>query len=178
VQIGGIAAPLFYAAPGQINVQVPFELAPGNRYQVQVNNGGSLSTPDSIQVAPVSPGMAVLSGVIIAQRYPDNSLITEASPAKPGDYLTIYLVGLGATDQPVATGAAAPGNTLVHPLAVPTLTLNGNPVPVAFAGLTPLFVGLYQMNFQIPANTPNGDLNLVVSQAGVASNMAILPVKQ
>jgi uncharacterized protein (TIGR03437 family) len=61
---------------------------------------------------------------------------------------------------------------------MPTLTLNGNPVPVEFAGLTPQFVGLYQINFQIPANTPDGDLNLVVYQAGVASNTAILPVKQ
>jgi uncharacterized protein (TIGR03437 family) len=43
VLIGGIAAPLFHVAPGQINAQIPFELTAGNQCQVQVNNSGALS---------------------------------------------------------------------------------------------------------------------------------------
>jgi adhesin/invasin len=179
VLIGGIAAPLFYVSPEQINAQLPFALLPGNLYQVQVNNGGALSTPNSIEVAPHTPGIAALeSGQVIAQSYPNYSLVTEATPAKPGDYVTIYLVGLGATDPPVAAGSPSPTYGLAHPLIAPTLNLNGNAVPVEFAGLTPGSVGLYQINFQVPPDAPDGDLNLIVSQGGVDSNAATLPVKQ
>ena len=179
VLIGGIAAPLFYVSPEQINAQLPFALLPGNLYQVQVNNGGALSTPNSIEVAPHTPGIAALeSGQVIAQSYPNYSLVTEAAPAKPGQYVTIYLVGLGATDPPVAAGASSPADGLAHPLIAPTLNLNGNTVPIEFAGLTPGSVGLYQINFQVPADTPDGDLTLIVSQGGVDSNAATLPVKQ
>jgi adhesin/invasin len=178
VLIGGIAAPLFYVSPGQIDAQLPFSLAPGMLAQVQVNNSGALSTPDVIHLTSDSPGIAVLpSGQVIAQRYPDNSLVTDATPARPGDYLTIYLVGLGATDQPVAAGSSSPSGVLVRPLIAPVLYLSGNPVPVAFGGLTPGSVGLYQINFQVPAGTPDGDLTLLVSQGGVNSNVTTLPVK-
>jgi uncharacterized protein (TIGR03437 family) len=88
-----------------------------------------------------------------------------------------YLAGLGLTDTSVADGAASPSSPLAHPLVTPLLTLNGSDVPIAFAGLTPGFVGLYQINFQIPANAPNGNLTLVVSQSGVVSNATTLPVQ-
>jgi uncharacterized protein (TIGR03437 family) len=179
VLIGGVAAPLFYVSPGQINAQVPFELTPGNQYQIQVNKSGTLSTPEMVQVAAQTPAIAALaSGQVIAQRYPDYSLVTEDAPARPGDHLTIYLTGLGATDQRVASGAPSPASALIHPLAAPTLTLNGNTVPVDFAGLAPGSVGLYQINFEVPEGTPGGNLVLVVCQAGSISNAATLPVKR
>jgi uncharacterized protein (TIGR03437 family) len=47
-------------------------------------------------------------------------------------------------------------------------------VPVAFAGLTPALVGLYQMNFQAPAGLSAGNLNVTVTQGGQTSNPVIL----
>ena len=88
----------------------------------------------------------------------------------------LYLAGLGATDVPLATGAASPANPLAHPLIPPTLTLNGVNQLYQFAGLTPGLVGLYQINFLVPAGTPEGDMQLIVSQSGIASNAVILPV--
>jgi uncharacterized protein (TIGR03437 family) len=49
---------------------------------------------------------------------------------------------------------------------------------VQFAGLTPGFVGLYQVNFQVPSNSGTGDLTLIVSQNGVPSNATRLPVSK
>jgi uncharacterized protein (TIGR03437 family) len=178
VLIGGIPAPLFYVGPGQINAEVPFELIPGMGYQLQVNVNGALSTPGPIQIVTAAPGLAASSGQIIAQHAADYSLVSEASPARPGEYIILYLAGLGATDNAVATGAAAPSNPLSRTLAAPVLTLNGSAVPIAFAGLTPSAVGLYQIDFQLPANTPNGDLTLSVTQAAATSNVTILPVHQ
>ena len=56
----------------------------------------------------------------------------------------------------------------------PTLTLNGTAVPTVFVGLTPTAVGLYQIDFQMPANIPGGNLPLFVTQDGVNSNTVIM----
>jgi uncharacterized protein (TIGR03437 family) len=176
VTIGGIPAPLYYVSPTQIDAQVPFELLPGDQYEVIVETAGAFSTPGSIQVIAAAPGIAAFpNGMIIAQ-HADYSLVTTASPAIPGEYIVIYLAGMGLTNVPVADGAPSPSIPLASPLIAPTLTLNGVVVPSSFAGLTPTFVGLYQMNLQVPLSTPNGNVTLVVSQSGVASNSTILPV--
>jgi uncharacterized protein (TIGR03437 family) len=177
VIVGGIQVPLYFVSPGQINAQVPFELAAGNQYQVVVSANGALTTPDSIQLTQASPGIAALAaGQLIAQ-HSDGSLVTASSPAVPGEYVVFYMSGLGVTTTPVASGTASPSSPLAVPLTDPVLTLNGADVPILFAGLTPGLVGLYQVNFQVPANAPTGDLQLVVSQQGAVSNVTILPVK-
>jgi uncharacterized protein (TIGR03437 family) len=177
VIIGGIQSPLYYVSPGQINAQIPFELTAGNPYQLIVNANGALSTPYPIQLVDASPGIAQFaSGGIIAQ-HPDFSLVTETSPAKPGEFIQMYLVGMGGTDQTVVSGTASPSASPANTLDKPTLTLNGSPVTnVIFAGLTPTLVGLYQVNFQVPTNAPNGDLSLVLTQASGVSNSTVLPV--
>jgi uncharacterized protein (TIGR03437 family) len=176
VAIGGVLAPLYYVSPTQIDAELPVELVPGGQYEVIVNSAGALSTAGSIQVIAAAPGIAAFpNGQIIAQHL-DYSLVSSASPAKPGEYIVFYLAGLGLTDTSVADGAASPLNPLAHPLIAPVLTLNGSNTPIAFAGLTPNFVGLYQINFQVPLNTPNGNIILAVSQSGAASNSTVLPV--
>jgi uncharacterized protein (TIGR03437 family) len=65
--MGGIAAPLYYASPGQINAQVPFELLPGTPYQMLVNANNGSSTPADFQVAFDSPGIA---------QFPNGQIIT------------------------------------------------------------------------------------------------------
>ena len=174
VLIGGESAPLYYVSPGQINAQVPFELTAGNPYQVIVSANSALSTPQPVQLSVDSPGIAQFAaGQIIAQ-HPDNSLVLESSPAAPGEYLVTYVVGMGLTSQLVPSGAASPAANVVD---TAILTLNGAPVgKVLYAGLTPTLVGLYQINFQVPADAPNGDLLLVLTQTSGVGTSAILPV--
>jgi uncharacterized protein (TIGR03437 family) len=175
--IGGIIAPLYYVGPGQINAQIPFGLDPNGQYQVIANANGSFTAPVTIQLAPVTPGLATYSdGSLIAQHWADGSLITDASPAQPGENVIAYLAGLGDTTVPVATGGPSPLNPLAWAGVPPSLTLNGVSVPVQFAGLTPGLVGLYQLNFQVPAAQPDGPVTLVVTQGGFASNTTTLPV--
>ena len=170
---------MYFVSPGQINAQVPFGLAPGTSYEVIVNANGALSTPNAVQLAGDAPGIAAFaSGGVIAEHGADGSLVTEASPAAPGEFVVFFVSGMGATDNPVASGAPSPGAPgLARPTDQPTLTLNGASVPVAFAGMTPTLVGLYQVNFQVPASAPNGDLILVLTQTGGASNSTVLPVQ-
>jgi uncharacterized protein (TIGR03437 family) len=178
VTIGGIPAPLYYVSPGQINAEAPFELLPGGQYQVIASVNGAQSAPQTLTVAAAVPGIAAYANGQIVAQHLNGTLISEASPAQPGTYVILYLAGLGATDTPVADGAGSPASPLAHPSIAPVLTLNGVSQPYQFVGLTPGIVGLYQINFQVPANTANGDMQLVVSQSGVASNSVILPVHQ
>ena len=178
VRIGGIPAPLFYAGAGQINAQVPFELDPSKQYQVVVDANGAQTAAQTIQLSPAAPGLAAFpDGGVIAQHWLDSSLITAASPARPGEYIVLYLVGMGQTDNPVASGAASPLDPLSRVISPPVVTLGGNPVPtLLFAGLTPGSVGLYQIDLQVPDVPVDGNLTLTVSQGGVVSNITILPV--
>jgi uncharacterized protein (TIGR03437 family) len=181
VLIGGIAAPLFFVSSGQIDAQIPFELKPGAQYQILVNANGSLSTPLPLQIVGVSPDLANLSGLALAEHL-DGTLVTADSPAVQGDYVILFLSGMGATTNPVQTGAITPSpsdpSLLSVPLAPPLLALNGVMLPPpVFFGLTPTAVGLYQIDFQVPADTPSGNLTLVVSQGGATTNTILLPVK-
>jgi uncharacterized protein (TIGR03437 family) len=137
-----------------------------------------MGTAQSIDLVPVAPGIAAFpSGAAIA-RHLDLTLVSESAPIRPGESVILYLTGMGATDSPVATGAASPSVPLAHPSDPPLVTVNGNPVVVEFTELTPYSVGLYQINFQVPADLPDGPATIVVSQSGSASNSVTLPVKR
>jgi uncharacterized protein (TIGR03437 family) len=176
VLIGGIQSPLFYVSPGQVNAQIPFQLQAGQQYQVIVSANGALTTPQPIQLNAGTPAvLQFTSGLIVAQ-HQDASLVSATSPAVPGEYLTLYMSGLGATDIPVASGQPSPSNPPANVLDVPTVTLNGTAVPLQFAGLTPWLVGLYQINIQVPAGLPDGTYNIAITQDGVPSNTTSIPV--
>jgi uncharacterized protein (TIGR03437 family) len=52
-----------------------------------------------------------------------------------------------------------------------TALLNSVELPVQYAGLTPGFIGLYQVNVPIPAgNAPASNLSLSLKANGVVSN--------
>jgi len=95
----------------------------------------------------------------------------------PGEYLVMYLAGLGATNPTVKSGERSPA---AEPLAcvvdAVTVTVDGGPSDVIFAGLTPGGVGLYQINFQIPADARAGSLRVVVKQKSVEANIVTVPV--
>jgi uncharacterized protein (TIGR03437 family) len=178
VKIGGMDAPIAYANPTQINLQVPAELQANRQYQVIVNTGGVYSKPEPINIAAVQPVIAATfpDGRIIAQDVNYN-LINAQNPAHAGDVITLYLTGMGATNPPVPTGMLAPTSPLATTTVQPQVSIDTASADILFSGLTPGGVGLYQINIRIPAGIRTGDLQLVVSQGGIASNAAIIPVR-
>ena len=179
VLIGAFPAPLYYLSDAQLNVQLPTELQPDKDYSVVVQANGALTLPDTITTTSIAPGAAVLAdNTIIAQHSVDFSLITPTSPAVQGEPITLYLVGMGATDPTVASGVASPS----PPASVtvpPTVTIGGEQATILFAGLTPGAVGLYQINVTVPSGLTSGPQPVVITQGGVAANTVTptLPVK-
>jgi uncharacterized protein (TIGR03437 family) len=178
LRIGGSDAPLYYVSPGQLTAQIPAELAGNRQYAVVGIINGALTLPDTIDVAPFSPGVAALAdGTLIAQ-HGDFSLVTDQNPAHRGEALVMYLVGMGLTNPSVPSGKPAPGSEpLARPLVPPTVTVDNQPAQVAFAGMTPFGVGLFQINFVVPQTARTGvPLDVVVTQGGAAANTTKLTV--
>ena len=177
VFIGGLKAPIASVTPSQVNVQVPAELATGQPYQVVISANGALTTPDGLQMADASPGLSLLPTGFVNATHQAGGVVTEASPAKPGESIVIYLAGMGLTQTVVASGAASPADParVANP---PSITLDGLAVSYDFAGLTPGLVGVYQINMTVPAAAKNGNLTLTLQQAGAASNSGLLPVQK
>jgi uncharacterized protein (TIGR03437 family) len=177
VIIGGVPAPISSASPGLLNVEIPSSLAPGMQYQVIVLANGAITTPDSIQLTGTAPGVATAPGGLVAAWHLDGSAVTEALPAQPGETLILLGAGLGLTDTPVIDGAPSPAAPLANVLSAPSITIDGQTAAVSFAGLQPGVVGIYQINFTVPATAKNGDLELIISQDGQPGNTSVLPMK-
>jgi uncharacterized protein (TIGR03437 family) len=185
-QIGAYQAPLFYLSSGQVNVQLPYDLTPTQQLPILLSVNNALTLPVTLDIVPTAPGVlsdfdgptppSTQNGAHIIAQHSNGSLVTSNSPATPGEDLVMYLVGLGATKPSVPSGAATPDSPLSYVTLAPTVTVDSQPSTVLFAGLTPAFVGLYQIDFQVPAGAHSGEVVVTVTQNGVAANSTLLPV--
>ncbi len=160
--------PLFYTSYGQINFQVPYNAPPGMA-RVRVVRDGTSGNQISLEIAPRAPRLLRLGignyGIVVNQdgTFPIRSTPGVPSrPAKAGDALVIYAIGLGPTSPPAGAGQAAPTSPLAQ--APNTIVLFGSTgiatgiqAEPLFAGLTPNFVGLYQINVVVPEDSPRGE---------------------
>ena len=157
VTFNNFTAPLLYVSAQQINAQLPWEVPSTGPVTVVVTNGTSASAPQTVQVDPFSPGLFTIGGYAVAVN-PDGSLAAPTGaipgvashPATPGDSLVLYGSGFGAVNPPATTGNNSAG-TLRDTTTTPMVTIAGLPAPVTFAGLSPLYVGAYQINVTMPS---------------------------
>ena len=170
VQFGGIPAPLDYAGPAQVNLQVPWELAGSTKAVVTATVGSQTSVAQTVNLAPFSPGLFSMNaqgsgqGAILNSQY---VLVDSSNPASVGDAIQIYCTGLGAVTNQPATGALAPFSPLAQTPTVPVVTIGGTSAKVLYSGLAPGTVGLYQVNAQIPTGIVTGPaVSVAVSIGG------------
>jgi uncharacterized protein (TIGR03437 family) len=160
VMIDGRVAFVSYVSPGQINVQAPTTIRPG-QVQVIVNNDGKVSRPYAVQVNSLQPGLLRIPGPTVALTYaagllPDQSfalppefgLSGPTRRARIGEIMTFYGIGFGPTVPEIAAGRIATGQAAVA--ARVEARLGGIPADVTYAGLVPGMVGLYQFNVVVP----------------------------
>ncbi len=179
VTVSGVEVPLLYAAPSQINFQVPYEVAAGTSPLVVVTTkaGSSNSFPMPIQAN--APSLFQYNGNDAVVENSDFSLNQSTNGATPGSYIIAYATGGGAVSNQPADGAAGPSSPPLAelPSGSATATINGENAPVLFAGLAPYFVGLLQLNITVPSDLAFGTYPLVITVAGVSSKSATVVVK-
>ena len=179
--LGGRPLPLLFASELQVNAMVPYGIPVNTRHQLLVRRGNTIASPIQLNVAASQPAIFLTQPGMSAQghiyRFVDaatQTLAAAGNPAEPGEVLIIYCSGLGAVDPPVDAGAAAPGQEpfarTVDPVAV---TIGGLEANVFFAGLTPRFTGLYQVNAFVPERVIPGNAVPVVLEV---ANQTSLPV--
>jgi len=170
----GQTMPLFYAGNQQMNAVVPYGITPNTRYQLVVESGGNVSVPQNVLVGVARPAVFTVdsSGQGQGQIYWYDSkgnqiLAGMNSPATTGDALVIYCSGLGEVSPPLTVGTATPLGFLTNTVGTVTVSIGGVQAAVAFAGLTPGSVGLYQVNVTIPSGlSTNSAMPLQISVDG------------
>jgi uncharacterized protein (TIGR03437 family) len=155
VLIGGIAADLWYASPTQINLLIPAgtPVGPGT-FQVEVN--GRAGPPIQITLGDVAPAMYQTDASTVLAAHLNGVIVAADSPAQPGELVVLYATGLGPTLPPAIPNQAP---TAAATLATPgfEVLLNGtavDPSSIAYAGVTPGYAGLYQVNLWVPGDAP------------------------
>jgi len=128
-----------------------------------VQRGTTYSVPVQIDMAQAQPaffsssGLPGAAGLIVD--YPAGGgaphSVSAGAPAHAGDTIVLYCTGLGPVNPGVGDGAA-PGQQLSKAVATAHLMVGGQSAQVNFAGLTPGFAGLYQVNAVVPPGAQTG----------------------
>ncbi len=170
---------LHFVTTGQVNVQVPWELAGQSSAQMKVSIQNSSGTLYTVPLATYAPGIfqiPVGGGMFAAARDENFNTITPANPALAGHAIQLYCNGLGPVTNAPGSGEPSPVSPLSMTVSTPVVTIGGKPAQVLFSGLTPTAVGLYQINVVVPAGV-SGTVPVVVSTSGVNSVAANIVVQ-
>jgi trimeric autotransporter adhesin len=177
VTFNGVATPLIFVAPNQINLIVPYELASqvGQSVPVVVTNNMTASASVNVTVAATVPAIFSLTldgngqGAILNQ---DASINGSSNPAAPGSIISIYATGEGQIVPAGTTGCITGGTLpLPTPSAKVSLTIGGQAVTdIEYAGEAPDSVcGLLQVNATIPSSVAAGAQPVMLT-IGTATN--------
>ncbi len=170
VTIDGIKCPIYYVSSTQLSVVVPYEVASNmtGLANIQVTNNNTASNVVQMYLTDAAPGAFSQTangiGLAAALHAATGAEITLSNPMQPGEYISLYLTGLGPVSPTVTDGALGPSSTLsiadVYNAGNLTVLFNdfgpngstGNQGTVNFAGLAPGLAGLYQINVQVPTS--------------------------
>jgi uncharacterized protein (TIGR03437 family) len=174
VMVGGVPAPILYESAGQINAQVPWEVAAGPA-AVVVRTGGASSASANVTIQAAAPGLFTDRNGGVAALNADGSANSQQSPAASGSVMSIFFTGQGPVTTAVDDGASPHTGTIVSATLPASATIGGAAAQITFAGLAPLYPGVAQMNLKVPA-LPSGAYPLIVTIDGKASNAAQLVI--
>ena len=188
LEIGDRRTPLFTVTPSQINAQAPRDLLPGQVQAAVIRGCGTGSEQrgpaETVAVAAVSPAFfnfpvdAEGRNPVVALHGGGPGLVgppglipgVPFTPAAPGEIVTLYGTGFGATDPPLATGQI-PGGAAGLANEV-SFTFGGIAVSswdVHYAGAAPCCAGLYQFTVRLPLVLPDGNAAVSATVRGVST---------
>jgi uncharacterized protein (TIGR03437 family) len=179
VIVGNIFANIYYVSPGQVNILIPTSLAPGP-VTLQLVRDGLAGPPIPIMLGAAAPALFQLDATTVLATHLDYTKVTTSSPARGGEVVVLYASGLGPTDPATIANQIPQRAAPIAPITSFSVLVNGSPVDpqkILYAGVVPGFAGLFQINVQLPDNTPaNPEIRV-----GYANTMSpggrVLPVK-
>ncbi len=164
VIVNGKATALSYVSPAQINLPLALSLPAGGTVDLQVvrKSTGQIYGGAEVPLSSASPALFVLGGQQsgpVAALNTDNTVNTATNPVPRGTIIQLFGTGQGPVLNPPPDGESSPGpvETAVRPQVI--LGSPGVQVPVEnikYSGLAPNFVGLWQINVEIPLIAPSG----------------------
>jgi uncharacterized protein (TIGR03437 family) len=171
VTVGGLRAFVNYVSPGQVNVQVPGNIATETNVSVILTRNGVASSPVTLGIRARAPGLLAPASFrdgdrqfVVAVR-PSGEIITPANPARPGETLLFYGTGFGAVTGGTIAGVIAQGPASIN--APVEFRFGGAPGTIVYAGLAPGLVGVYQFNVTLPATLSAGATPVTAAVDGV-----------
>lgn len=168
VTVNGTAAPVLYGSGLQINTVLPADTGIGLARLNVRNAGGSQSI--NVLTEPAFPAVFSLNpnGDAAALNALTSVIVSRSNPLRAGDYVELFLTGLGTTLSRDAFDWA---------LLQPVVTVGGIECPVTFAGAAPGFNGLDQINCRIPAGLGLQDAAVIVRSGERSSPATKLAVQ-
>ncbi|MEP6714939.1 MAG: hypothetical protein ABJC09_05155 [Terriglobia bacterium] len=159
VLVDDVPQQLVFVSPGQINFVYANSAAGLTKLKVKNSTGQNTA---NIRVAPAVPSIFLLdSGRAAALNALTSVVVGPNAPLHVKDFLSIYLTGLG--------------DAVKFP---PVVTIGGQNIPTLYAGLTPGYAGLNQINVQIPAGIATGAaVPVIVTSNGRSSNVATIAIQ-
>lgn len=190
VFINNTPAFLSFTSPAQLNAIVPDTITPGAA-TIIVERNGVRSTPVTAQVRALNPAFFTFdqrNRRFIAAVAADNTAYIAPTdlfgvttlnglavrPARPGEFVIAYGMGLGPTTPNVPAGAIPTPREGGHPISGTTVlrfgSRNINPL---YAGLSS-FAGVYIVGFQVPADLAPSDYELQITVNGISSPTGVV----
>lgn len=178
VTVNGEAAPVSYVSNTQINFLVPGDI-PAGTAKIQTTNNGLASATASAPVALLAPAFfitatnATSGNDYVTATHANGSLvgpsatIKGATPAAPGETITVYGTGFGETSPPYANGQVV--STVLALPTTPTFVIDGFVAQVSFAGL--VGPGVYSFSVVVPEAAQSAD-DLIVALLGDGETQA------
>lgn len=181
-------APLFAATAQQTNIQIPWEMEGASEADLQALLGPHVSDARTVALSDVSPGIfsmdrngagqgAILiagTGGILAAPQSQTS-----RPIRRGEFMEIFCTGLGPVENRPRTGEPASLEDLSPTVNEVTAMIGGAPATIAFAGLAPGLVGLYQVTAETPEEAQGGPaVEVSLTVKGVRSNVVTAAVRE
>ncbi len=158
VSVGGIVAPLGFVSPGQINAIVPFGIQPGASVRLTLTRPGSPPVEHWIALRPSVPSLFMRLDLPDWDRRKQAFVFPPSfdrvlDSVSPGDTVILYAAGLGETDPPGRTGWPGAGSEPLNRVPasrMPRVLIGEQEAAVLFAGLAPVWPGVYQLNVRVP----------------------------
>jgi len=167
---------LIFVSPGQVNVQVPWELQGQSQAQVKMTIDFSYGNVVTLALSDYAPAFFENNGVVAALDA-KFSPIASGNPARQGQVVQLFANGLGPLNNQPATGDPAVASPLATCKSVPAVMIGGKSAVGSFCGLAPGFPGLYQINVTVPTGLTPGANPITVAIGGQTSKSSTLLVQ-